>query len=197
MISCIKWFTRNKWVGWSWHNSKVGEETYPFICISKGGHYTIYKQATMDQPSRLGRWTCPICHANSLGASIKVYIYISCGNWEEKGQGLQLIKEVWRRAQFERIIFVAFDGYTFEDKMHEHRSIMDMEVNSIETKLVWFKRVCFLHICCHIVIQTDVIPSNKAFLHTSWPRTSPLAIEALMEVKTARCGGRQGSHWLS
>ena len=77
--------------------------------------------------------------------------------------------------------------------MHEHRSMMDMEVNSIQAKLVWFECACvFWHVCCHIVIQTDVTPSNKAFLHTSWPRTSPLAIEALMEVKTARCGYRNG-----
>ena len=49
----------------------------------------------MDQPSRLGRWTCPIRHANSLGASIK---------------DIYLVET--ERAQFERIMFVAFDGYT-------------------------------------------------------------------------------------
>ena len=88
--------------------------------------------------------------------------HISCGNWEKKVKVCNwLYKEVWRRAEFECIMFVAFDGYTFEDKMHERRSIMDMEVNSIQTKLVWF----YLFFCAFAVIQTDVIPSNKEFLH--------------------------------
>lgn len=119
MISRVKWFTRNKWVGWLCKNSKVSEEAYSFICISKGGHYTIEtkwnKQLWTNQAS-LGRWTCPIRHANSLGASIKDIYSVSCGNWERQVKVWNWFRKCGEELSLNALCLLHLMGiqYTFE-----------------------------------------------------------------------------------
>lgn len=70
------------------------------------------KQTTMDQPSQFRPMNMSNPPCQFVGSLNKGHIQCILWKLRETGQGLELIQEVWRRAQFERIMFVAFDGYT-------------------------------------------------------------------------------------
>lgn len=207
MISCIKWLTRNKLVGWLCRNAKVSGETYSFIWISTGGHYTI--QTSNYRPICCKTYTserCVIdmyirpksllraskkqtrhCETNGHHPSNQVLRpmnmsnppcqfvgslnkgHISCGNWELSLNVLFLLHLMGIQYTYEAAWTQIHNGHGGE--FHPNKACLVLFVFFV--RLLSFKPMSFRQ--------------TKEFF-TSWPRTSPHVIEALMEVKPARCG---------